>query len=201
MYSSYLPEEWKMIEFDENIAEHEVYAISTHGRVKSYKVDRENGLILKQFPFAGYNRIPLKQKNKRRTARYTHKLVAETFLERTSEDQKYVIHLDYNKLNNNVWNLRWATKEEVAAHQKKNPNYKQPVGRIRYSKLTPGRAKMIKRMVTDPNRKTRMKMIAKRFGVSTQQLYRIKWGENWGHIKLNKDQKSDTLFPDMDELK
>jgi len=186
MYRSYLPEEWKMIEFDENIAEHEVYAISTHGRIKSYKVDRENGMVIKQSSFGGYKRIPLKQKTNRRTARYTHKLVAETFIERTSEDQKYVIHLDYNKHNNNVWNLRWATKEEVEAHQKNNPMYRSASKRITYSKLTPGRVKMIKRIINDPNRKTRMKIIAKQFGVSVQQLYRIKWGENWGHVKLDK---------------
>ncbi len=175
-----------MIEFDENIAEHEVYAISTHGRIKSYKVDRENGMVIKQSSFGGYKRIPLKQKSKKRTARYTHKLVAEAFIEKTSEDQKYVIHLDYNKHNNNVWNLRWATKEEVEMHQKNNPDYQIAVNRITYSKLTPGRVRMIKRIITNPNRKTRMKMIAKQFGVSIQQLYRIKWGENWGHIKLDQ---------------
>ena len=200
MYRSYLPEEWKMIEFDENISENEMYTISTHGRIKSYKVDRENGIILKQSSFGGYKRIPLKQKTNRRTARYTHKLVAETFIKRTSEEQKHVIHLDYNKHNNNAWNLRWATKEEVETHQKRNPKYQSPVEKIRYSKLTPGRVKMIKRLVNDPNRKTRMKMLAKQFGVSMQQLYRIKWGENWGHIKLDKE-KQDKLFPNQNESK
>jgi hypothetical protein len=195
MYRNYLQEEWKMIEFDENIAEHEVYAISTHGRVKSYKVDRENGMVIKQSSFGGYKRIPLKQKTNRRTARYTHKLVAETFIEKTSEDQKYVIHLDYNKHNNNVWNLRWATKEEMEAHQKNNPNYRRGNQRITYSKLTPGRVKMIKRIINDPNRKTRMKIIARQFGVSIQQLYRIKWGENWGHIKLVEKNNENNIFP------
>jgi hypothetical protein len=36
----------------------------------------------------------------------------------------------------------------------------------------------------DPNRKTRLKLIAKQFGISEMQLYRIKSGENWGHIKV-----------------
>ncbi len=201
MVRSYLPEEWKKVEFDESISENEVYEVSTHGRIKSFKIDKENGIILKQSSFGGYKRIPLIQKSKRKTARYTHKLVAEAFIKKTSEDQQYVIHLDYNKQNNNVWNLRWATKEEVEEHQKKNPNYQRPVEKIRYSKLTPGRAKMIKRIVTDPNRKTRMKILAKRFGVSTQQLYRIKWGENWGHIKLDKEKRNNKLFPDINESK
>ncbi len=192
MVRSYLPEEWKKVEFDESISENEVYEVSTHGRIKSFKIDKENGIILKQSSFGGYKRIPLIQKSKRKTARYTHKLVAEAFLEKTSEEQQYVIHLDYNKQNNNVWNLRWATKEEKEAHQKNNPAYNSPVKRIRYSKLTPGRVKIIKRMINDPNRKTRMKMIAKQFGVSEMQLYRIKSGENWGHIKV--DDKPKGLF-------
>jgi hypothetical protein len=40
----------------------------------------------------------------------------------------------------------------------------------------------IKKMLQNPNRKTRIKMIAKQFGVSEMQIFRIKSGENWGHI-------------------
>ncbi len=194
MVRSYLPEVWKKVKFEESISENEVYEVSTHGRIKSFKIDKENGIILKQSSFGGYKRIPLIQKSKRKTARYTHKLVAEAFLEKTSEDQQYVIHLDYNKQNNNVWNLRWATKEEKEAHQKNNPAYNSSVKRIRYSKLTPGRVKIIKRLINDPNRKTRMKMIAKQFGVSEMQLYRIKSGENWGHITIDDRDKPKGLF-------
>jgi DNA-binding Xre family transcriptional regulator len=39
-------------------------------------------------------------------------------------------------------------------------------------------------ILSDPNRKTRLKIIAKRFGVSEMTLQRIKTGENWGHIKI-----------------
>lgn len=183
MFQSYMPEEWKTIKFDENFSENEGYKISTYGNIRSYKIDKKNGPIIKQSIFAGYKRIPLIQKSKKRTARYTHKLVAETFIEKSSEEQKFVIHLDYNKLNNNVWNLRWATKKEVEAHQKNNPKQKEAINRIRYSKLSPGRVKIIKRLINDPNRKTRMKIIAKQFNISIQQLYRIKWGENWNHIQ------------------
>jgi hypothetical protein len=44
---------------------------------------------------------------------------------------------------------------------------------------------MIKRKLSDPKRKTRMKMIAKQFGISEMQLYRIKTGENWGHVTID----------------
>ena len=30
-----------------------------------------------------------------------------------------------------------------------------------------------------------MRIIAKQFGISEMQLYRIKSGENWGHVKID----------------
>jgi uncharacterized protein YjcR len=41
---------------------------------------------------------------------------------------------------------------------------------------------MIKRKLL--NGKTRLKMIAKQFGVSDMQIHRIKTGENWSHVKI-----------------
>jgi DNA-binding Xre family transcriptional regulator len=38
-----------------------------------------------------------------------------------------------------------------------------------------------KKMLADPNRKTRLKILAKRFGVSEMTLHRIRTGENWSH--------------------
>jgi DNA-binding Xre family transcriptional regulator len=42
----------------------------------------------------------------------------------------------------------------------------------------------LKKLISDPNRKTRLKMLAKQFGISEMQVSRIKSGENWGHIKI-----------------
>ena len=42
----------------------------------------------------------------------------------------------------------------------------------------------LKKKLLDPNRKTRLKIFAKKFGVSEMTLHRIKSGENWGHIKV-----------------
>ena len=47
---------------------------------------------------------------------YAHRLVAEAFLKKLNKEQHYVIHLDYNKQNNSVYNLSWATEEELIAH-------------------------------------------------------------------------------------
>jgi DNA invertase Pin-like site-specific DNA recombinase len=52
-------------------------------------------------------------------------------------------------------------------------------------KLTANKVKFIKKRLADPNRTIRLKMLAKQFGISEMQLYRIKRGENWGHIKID----------------
>jgi len=70
-------------------------------------------------------------------------------------------------------------------HHKKNPKKIARIGQVTTSKLTEGRVRIIKKKMLDPNRRTRVRLIAKQFGVSEMQLYRIKWGENWGHIKID----------------
>jgi len=106
--------------------------------------------------------------------------VAQHFLEQG--DGVYVIHLNYDKKNNKVENLKWATKKEKENHQFTNPEYLNRPKKRTYSKLTEAKVRLIKRKIHDPNRRTRMKMIAKQFGISEMQLYRIKSGENWGTV-------------------
>ena len=73
--------------------------------------------------------------------------------------------------------------------------YKSPhvaAGRKRaFEKFGPKNTKLsvidvirLKRKLLDPNRKTRLKILAKQFGITEMQLHRIKTGENWGHIKV-----------------
>ena len=50
------------------------------------------------------------------------------------------------------------------------------------AKLTSTDVIRLKKRILDPNRKTRLRLIAKEFGISEMQLHRIKTGENWGHI-------------------
>lgn len=178
-------EKWKPIKFGDTISKNEVHHISSFGRVTTFNSKHKNGTVNKLFAVQGYSRLPLLQKTGKKTARYIHKLVAEAFIEKKSENQQYVIHLDFDKSNNYLYNLAWATKEEKNKHQLNNPKYKSPGSRVRYSKLNEGRVKIIKRKLLDPNRKTRLKMIAKQFGISEMQLYRIKTGENWGYVSVD----------------
>ena len=70
---------------------------------------------------------------------YIHKLVAELFLPPPSENQKFVIHKDYNPNNNYVENLAWASAKERGSHQKHNPLFVKVKSKPKYKKLGEGR--------------------------------------------------------------
>ncbi|WP_405606183.1 NUMOD4 domain-containing protein [Polaribacter sp. Asnod1-A03] len=176
-------EEWKEIEFDEKISDKEKFKISNYGRViNCKKKDKE---YLKKESFTnGYVFLSLRQKeNGKTTGRYVHKLVARHFIEKENEEQVYVLHLNYDKSDNRVENLKWATKREKELHQFKNPVFIKATKNKKTSyKLSEGKVKIIKRQLR--NKRTRITMIAKRFGVSDMQIHRIKSGENWAHVKI-----------------
>ena len=179
MIRNYWNEEWKEIVFDDKISENEKFKISNYGRIINCKTDKE--FLVKKYFINGYQNLPVKQKqNGKSTSRYVHKLVAEHFLEQN--DGIYVIHLNYDKTDNRVENLKWATKREKEIHQFNNPNWEKVVQKRgkKIGKLNEGKVKIIKRQLK--NEKNRINMIAKRFGVSDTQIHRIKKGENWSSV-------------------
>ena len=173
-------EVWRPLEI-EDVVDKEKIHISSFGRLKSFKTN-SNGHILKFAIVRGYKTITLRLYNGNRKSFYVHKIVASHFLPKEDESKRFVIHLDHNKDNNEILNLKWVTKAEKEKHQQSNPAWRE--GITRSAKLSEAKVRMIKQRIFDPNRKTRMKMIARQFGISEMQLYRIKSGENWGHIKV-----------------
>ena len=172
-------EEWEEIEFDDKISENEKFKISNYGRIINCKTEKE--VLVKEYFINGYQNLPVKQKNNGKlTSRYVHKLVAEHFLEKN--DGICVIHLNYDKTDNRVENLKWANKREKELHQFNNPNWKEIVKKRgkNIGKLNEGKVKIIKRQLK--NNRNRISMIAKRFGVSDTQIHRIKKGENWSNV-------------------
>lgn len=172
-------ERWKEIDFETDLP-HDKYEVSHTGRVKSYAIDKENGRILKGGNVNGYLCITVKFGEKMTRQYYVHRLVAETFLNKDNSDQHYVIHLDFHKHNNSIYNLKWATEKELVAHNNKNPEVLRR--RTTGYKLSESDVRVIKRLLQ--SHKTRLSMIAKRFGITHTQLNRIRSGENWGHVKV-----------------
>lgn len=92
-----------------------MYQVSNLGRVKSLErmmKNRKCEEIIKvpSITNKGYYRLPLCKYGKTKYF-HIHRLVAETFIPNI-ENKPTVDHIDRNKLNNNVSNLRWATYKE-----------------------------------------------------------------------------------------
>lgn len=172
-------ERWKEVDFHTSIS-HPKYEVSNLGRVRSYAVDEEKGRIITGSTIKGYKAITVKFAEKKTQAYYVHRLVAEAFLDKSHEEQYYVIHLDYDKSNNNMHNLRWASEKEVNEHNANNPRVIKR--KVTGYKLTENDVRVIKKLLR--TNKTRLSMIAKRFGITHTQLNRIRSGENWGHVKV-----------------
>ena len=174
-------EKWMEIDFSPDKAKSN-YSISNMGRVKSFAVNKTDGKILKKGLINGYNSVAVKLKSGKNKSYYVHRLVAEHFIGSAAEGQQYVIHLDYNKTNNHVYNLKWATQSESAEHNNLNPAVikRKTTG----YKLTETKVRQIKKLLK--SKKTRLSMIAKQFGITHTQLNRIRSGENWGHVTIEE---------------
>jgi hypothetical protein len=91
-----MQEEFKIIKDFEN------YSISNFGNVKNNKT----GKILKPGNCCGYHIVSLNGKSQR-----VNRLVAQSFIP-NPDNKPNADHIDNNKKNNNVNNLRWATQSE-----------------------------------------------------------------------------------------
>ncbi|MCZ4408760.1 HNH endonuclease [Cryomorphaceae bacterium 1068] len=65
----------------------------------------------------GYQYISFTTRNGSRETIYLHRLVAEFFVEASSPDAEFVIHIDYSRDNNRFDNLKWVNKVELKKHR------------------------------------------------------------------------------------
>ena len=120
-----------------------------------------------------------------------YKLVGEHFLEKPSAEHTHLIHKDYSRDNDTIYNLKWVTKAEFREHYKKSPKVKKGIVEgLRKKRINSGckisTTEMIrlKRMLQNPKGETRKYIIARQFNISTTRLNRIIRGENWGHLTV-----------------
>ena len=179
-------EVWKQIQFSGHKTLRKHYAISNQGRAASYQEDiLKDGKLLNGSLTSGYRTLNLHIDSGNGTI-YIHREVAKLFSPRKSPKHKFVIHLNHKKTDNVAKNLRWATMEEVSAHQQLSPEkiaYKErQATRTRGLKLSASQVRVIKEAMKNPKRKLTYKQMAEKYGVSEMTMYRIKSGENWGRI-------------------
>jgi hypothetical protein len=136
----------------------------------------------------------LKQDEKERVIHVTylaHRLVAEYFTEKPSPEHVVVVHKDFDKLNNHVSNVQWATNDEASAHQQNSPaviaeKQSRKGKRTEISKsfkLTTSKVSIIKKRLAEGASLTKL---SKQFKITVTQLKRIQSGENWGDIEPAK---------------
>lgn len=166
------------------------YMISNHGR---FGVSVNGKVEIRQFkPTAGNYRYNTRQKGVNK-AFFLYKEVAKAFLKKPSPKYKFIIHKDHDYLNDHVDNLKWATPEEHRAHTSNSPRSilarkKKAIVKSSHSRvLNEAKVATLKKMIWDPKRKLSFKKLAEKFGVSEMQIYRIKNGEFWYHVKVENE--------------
>jgi hypothetical protein len=102
--------------------------------------------------------------------KYLHKLVAEAFLKRPSEEHIFVTHLDENYDNNTVGNLKWITASE---NSKKNiEKYPENKMKLKKSNDESGYYESLKLEIwKKKNSRKILKM--RKWGVSVKEIARI----------------------------
>jgi len=128
-------------------------------------------------------------KGKKEHKKYVHRLVLETFRGKAPKGYQ-CRHLDGVRTNNNINNLKWGTRSENqmdrVAHGSSNRGERHP-----HHKLTEEQVRLIYKLATDANKKTRKidkggnyAVIAKMFNVSRSAIEGIVRRKSWKHLPL-----------------
>ena len=86
--------------------------VSSLGRVKTKRGNISYGVLHNT-----YMRVSVSQNNVPKSV-FVHRLICEAFLGFQPDMTYTVDHIDKNRINNNVYNLRWATRTEQALNRK-----------------------------------------------------------------------------------
>lgn len=171
------------------------YAVSSHGRLASYDSKIEDKYILKQHLNGGFPMATIHTGGKSK-ALFGHHAVAYSFLKKPSPKHVSIIHLDHNKANNHISNLKWVTKAGQIEHSKKSPYVLEAAARKVYSgatskKLNEKKVIQLKKDIWNPKRKATFKQLAAKYDIAEMNLYRIKNGELWFHVHV----EGEPIFP------
>lgn len=174
-------ERWKELGLKKGVTTKR-YAISSRGRIVSFKTKIEEGYILRPRLTQGYPSVTIGREANRQNY-YLHRLVAEYFAKQPSAKHNFVIHIDHVKENNKAVNLKWVRHETQIEHALKDPNVLVRQNPEEGPKLNASKVRQIKRALQSKKKPT-LKALAKQYKVSDMQIHRIKTGENWSHITV-----------------
>ena len=150
------------------------YWFGSHGVVASVK----NGArVLKPIRLGNYDGFQLKHADGNLVKRYRHRLIAEVFIGECPEG-KECRHLDGDKTNNDISNLRWSTHKE-------NNDDKAVHGTLVHG-VKAWNAKLTPEIVLEMKRAREtgqpFKSIATFYGVATMTAHRAITGETWRSV-------------------
>jgi hypothetical protein len=171
------------------------YGISNLGNLCSFEKSLNDKTIIQLGDNNGFP-VTTVRVNKKSIALFPHRQVANYFIKKPSPKYKYVLHLDHNKANNEVSNLKWATQEQQSEHNKHNPTVKNAISkRLRTGamakKLNDAKVIKLKTELWNPKRKITLKQLAEKYNIAEMNLYRIKSGLFWYHIHVEGEPITD----------
>lgn len=180
-------EQWKKIRF-EKFKPEIPYAVSSQGRFGV--MDKNGDAEARNFaPQDGTYRYNYKYKGKSKSI-IVSKAVAQAFVKGKSAKRTMIIHKDHNFLNNHPDNLQWVTPEEHRRHVVYSPKniHRRKKKAIIVSetarKFNESSIRLVKKLIWDKKRTLSLSQIAKKYKVSEMQIYRIKRGEIWFHVRV-----------------
>jgi hypothetical protein len=188
-------EKWKAIEFPKTVRLKKKYLVSNSGKIVSYLDKPKKARALKLKEIEGYPCISVRMHGVKKSL-FVHRLVADAFLKKKKAKQDFVLHLDHDKRNNNVSNLKWAGIKEQVEHRKSSPAVKKAlknrvlIGGVFSKVLDEKKVKLLKEEIWDPKRKRSYKQLAKAYNTSEMNIYRIKNGEFWYRVKVENEPDS-----------
>ncbi len=168
-------EVWKDIEIFKD------YQISNCGRLRSHKKGNEWRLLRPFINNDGYVAFQFTGNGKSKKL-YMHRLVALAFIP-NPENLPMVEHIDNDKTNCHVDNLRWATYSENNYHAYRDGLKKPPRGmKSPKAKLTDDEVRWIRKNYIPRDKKFGTRALARKFNVSSRSIQAILSRKTWTHI-------------------
>ncbi len=124
------------------ITGYENYEVSNHGRVRNVKTAK---IFKNSIRKDGYESITLPNVTK-----YIHRLVAQEFIDNNDATQTQIDHIDHNRQNNHVSNLRYVTVKQNSMNKSKREGLSSQYKGVYFDKRS---KKWVANIVVDGKRK------------------------------------------------